>query len=291
MGRNCGASGVCSETDAVDIRVILQSTKTGNPISVLIPNEGSFQQRLCRTSEKSKLLAWFDSVKSAAWGCVDHSHPKNGPENIFLILGQTMTTECWISHLPSKSTCSIRFENLIHRLTLPSTTRPWIAYDLFPIGPGKGFKKFGGSSIPVSIFIDIVDASRPQSGSEELGLEFIHPAAIADAPRAGDFDIVFVHGLGGSARRTWTHPESRWFWPRGLVDKKGFQNARVLTFGYFSDWTKGLGPQSRLDLRDYALQLLDRLDLHRRENGEVWEFCYTLTVRNLRFLWRTAWGD
>src|SRR5271156_2450253 len=98
MGRNCCAPGViCPETEIVDIRIVLRSTKPGNPISVLIPNASTFQQRQCRTSEKSKLLAWFHSVETAAWAYVNTLVPKNGPENIFLILEQTMVSECWIS--------------------------------------------------------------------------------------------------------------------------------------------------------------------------------------------------
>ena len=252
-------------------------------MSVLIPKGDSFHRRQCRTSEKSDLLSWFHSVESTAWGLVDTMLAKDGPEAIFLILGQTMTSECWISHLPYKSTCSIYFENLIHRLTLPSNTTPWIAHDLFPVQPRRGFKPFGGTSVPVSIFIDVAKAPRPQAERGRLGLEVIHPSAIGNSPRGGDFDIVFVHGLGGSARGTWTHPETKWFWPNGLAVKKGFQNARVLTFGYISDWANVLGPQNRLDVMDYALQLLDGLELHYRENGQVREIGVKLTKKKPTF--------
>ena len=53
--------------------------------------------------------------------------------------------------------------------------------------------------------------------------------------------MVFVHGLGGGSRKTWskTGTESH-FWPANWLPKDpDFRNVRIHTFGYDSDWTKG----------------------------------------------------
>jgi hypothetical protein len=80
-------------------------------------------------------------------------------------------------------------------------------------------------------------------------------------------DIVFVHGLNGSPVGTWTHPQTKWFWPRELTSEEGFENVRVSTFGYNS--RSLLGAHCVLDLKDFAMQLLSQLDGHLRVNGQV----------------------
>ena len=65
--------------------------------------------------------------------------------------------------------------------------------------------------------------------------------------------IVAVHGLGGSAYKTWTDGKSLWlrdFLPRSVPE------ARVFTFGYNSSIAFG-GTASRID--DFATTLLERL--------------------------------
>jgi hypothetical protein len=49
-------------------------------------------------------------------------------------------------------------------------------------------------------------------------------------------DIVFVHGLTGNHKSTWTALESGVFWPRDLLPES-LPHCRILTFGYDSDWT------------------------------------------------------
>lgn len=76
-------------------------------------------------------------------------------------------------------------------------------------------------------------------------------------PREGDAavaDLVFVHGLAGGSQSTW----SKWknpalFWPKEwLPNDSDFENVRIHSFGYNSDWIK----DSTLNIHDFAKSLL-----------------------------------
>jgi serine/threonine protein kinase len=82
-------------------------------------------------------------------------------------------------------------------------------------------------------------------------------------------DIIFVHGFGGSAKGTWTHPKSRGFWPLWLSKHKGLEHTRVLAFGYDSDIAYAQQPNGNLSLDSLANQLLTDLASHYFDNGEV----------------------
>lgn len=82
-----------------------------------------------------------------------------------------------------------------------------------------------------------------------LGLNTLfepHEAAIAD--------LVFVHGLGGGSRSTWTKsgdPSLYWI-QEWLPNEPGFRDVRIHSFGYNSNWDK----QSVLNVHDFAKSLL-----------------------------------
>ena len=67
-------------------------------------------------------------------------------------------------------------------------------------------------------------------------------------------DIVFVHGLGGGSKSTWTKSsEASLFWPQEwLPADAGFGDVRIHSFGYNSNWTK----ESILNVHDFARALL-----------------------------------
>ena len=81
--------------------------------------------------------------------------------------------------------------------------------------------------------------------------------------------IVFVHGLGGSAKETWTHYPSKIFWPTLLHEDDRFANVRISTFGYDADFKNIFAAKNVLGIPDFAKQLLDVLDLHYDEYGDV----------------------
>jgi hypothetical protein len=83
-------------------------------------------------------------------------------------------------------------------------------------------------------------------------------------------NIIFVHGLGGSAVGTWTEAESDSLWPLWLSEIKGLENARIMTFGYDSAWNNIWKTSNVLDISDFAKQLVHDLWLHYLEHGDVY---------------------
>jgi hypothetical protein len=74
-------------------------------------------------------------------------------------------------------------------------------------------------------------------------------------------NLVFVHGLGGSALGTWTHPQSKTCLLNLLYEDERFANLRIATFGYNADFKDVLMPSNALGITDFARQLLDGLDI------------------------------
>lgn len=83
-----------------------------------------------------------------------------------------------------------------------------------------------------------------------LGLTTVHnPSESAIA------ELVFVHGLGGGSRSTWSK-EPDLFWPQvWLPQDNAFRDVRIHTFGYKSNWDR----TSTLNIHDFAKSLLGSL--------------------------------
>ncbi|KAE8331929.1 hypothetical protein BDV39DRAFT_217846 [Aspergillus sergii] len=86
-----------------------------------------------------------------------------------------------------------------------------------------------------------------------LGLNLLH------APLQTHIELVFVHGLGGGSRKTWSKSNSiSHYWPQVWLPKDpAFQHVRVHSFGYNSDWTKG--KDNCLNIHHFAKSLLGEL--------------------------------
>lgn len=99
-------------------------------------------------------------------------------------------------------------------------------------------------------------SSSPSRGGQHapldpLGLQTVYQPAISSG------DIVFVHGLGGSAWRTWSwEREIANFWPHWLPDDLDFSSFRISTFGYNAMFK---GAATNLDIIDFAKDLLLQL--------------------------------
>ncbi|KAF3040675.1 hypothetical protein E8E12_003674 [Didymella heteroderae] len=97
------------------------------------------------------------------------------------------------------------------------------------------------------------------------GLEICHDNDQAVA------DIVFVHGLTGNRRSTWTDKHTKIFWPKDLLGSDQLPPTRILSYGYDADvahfWA--LASQNRIgeharNLVNALAQLRDRSDTERR---------------------------
>jgi hypothetical protein len=133
------------------------------------------------------------------------------------------------------------------------------------------------------------DAELPAEDTKDgnrFGLEILYqPEA---APRKL-VQIIFVHGLGGSKRGTWTHSKEN-FWPPWLPDEKGLENVRIATFGYNSTFNV-LAPNTNLSIPTFANQLLFSMGQLAYRHGSV-KSCnnYELIVNRVRlFSWRIVW--
>lgn len=81
-----------------------------------------------------------------------------------------------------------------------------------------------------------------------LGLNTLHEPSHAIA------DLIFVHGLGGGSRSTWTKDNNpSLYWPQmWLPNDVAFLDVRIHSFGYNSNWEK----ESVLNIHDFAKSLL-----------------------------------
>ncbi|KAL2065695.1 hypothetical protein VTL71DRAFT_3365 [Oculimacula yallundae] len=86
-----------------------------------------------------------------------------------------------------------------------------------------------------------------------LGLNLLY------APAEPLIDFIFVHGLGGGSRKTWSKSASvKDFWPQEwLPQDRAFINVRIHSFGYDSDWTKG--KVNFLNIRHFGKSLLGQM--------------------------------
>ncbi|KAL8816847.1 MAG: hypothetical protein Q9223_004212 [Gallowayella weberi] len=86
---------------------------------------------------------------------------------------------------------------------------------------------------------------------DQLGLHLIYDKEDALG------ELIFVHGLGGSAIKTWSWKrDTANFWPAWLNDDEELHKFRVFTFGYNSNF-KGGG--TNLNIMDFAKDLLFHL--------------------------------
>ena len=93
------------------------------------------------------------------------------------------------------------------------------------------------------------------SNRDSFGLEVIHQ------PKGSrSVHLIFIHGLRGGSRRTWTsHGETKTFWPLEFLPlEPQFADARILTFGYSSDH-RDTGGRLDILLLDVAERLLHDL--------------------------------
>lgn len=100
-----------------------------------------------------------------------------------------------------------------------------------------------------------------QDSDDTLGLSLIHGDSESDA------DIIFVHGLGGSSRKTWSwerQPEN--FWPAWIRHEDGLSHFRVFSYGYNASFRDSKNP---LSILDFSKGLLVRMKTFAGRQGVV----------------------
>jgi pimeloyl-ACP methyl ester carboxylesterase len=92
---------------------------------------------------------------------------------------------------------------------------------------------------------------------DSLGLHTLYDPT----PNSTIADIIFIHGLGGHSRKTWSSSSAPGsFWPQDwLPFEPGFENVRIHSFGYKADWGKRWQQQSILNIHDFAESLIGGL--------------------------------
>ena len=78
--------------------------------------------------------------------------------------------------------------------------------------------------------------------------------------------IVFVHGLRGHRRNTWT--KDNVCWPEQLLSKEeALAHVRILAFGYDANVINAMGRASLNSLFDHSINLLNELFRVRRQDA------------------------
>jgi hypothetical protein len=112
------------------------------------------------------------------------------------------------------------------------------------------------SAIPAERIDDTADAF---IGPYGLNLLYAPPVPL--------LNFIFVHGLRGGSRKTWSKTSnSLSYWPKEWLPRDpAFKNVRIFSFGYNSDW--GDRKDSVLNIHDFGKSLLSEI----RNSTEIME--------------------
>ncbi|RFU31053.1 hypothetical protein B7463_g5277, partial [Scytalidium lignicola] len=79
-------------------------------------------------------------------------------------------------------------------------------------------------------------------------------------------NLIFVHGLGGSSKETWSYNRDVTnFWLPWLAKEVGFSNTRIFTFGYKPSFAEGT---TNLSIFNFAKDLLIQTQMYQNEDKE-----------------------
>jgi WD40 repeat protein len=89
--------------------------------------------------------------------------------------------------------------------------------------------------------------------ADPLGLSVVH-----EPDSTPSVDIIFVHGLGGTSRQTWSkNRDPALFWPgEWLPYETGISAARIMSFGYNAHFSSMADRNNKLNISDFAKDLL-----------------------------------
>ena len=130
----------------------------------------------------------------------------------------------------------------------------------------SGASRSALSSLPPS---PIVTTNHTRQRSADRRADPLGLNVVFEPETSPSLDIIFVHGLGGTSRQTWSkNRDPELFWPqKWLPLEPDIQSARVLTFGYNAHfWSSGPGSISRIS--DFAKDLLYGMRFSQGENSK-----------------------
>ena len=93
----------------------------------------------------------------------------------------------------------------------------------------------------------------PAGEEKELFAEYDAGFSHARAVSLKHRSIVFLHGLNGGRKHTWTHEESQSYWPLDFL-AQDIPDVRIMTMGYGA--RAGVGRNSAATFRDYGIEVL-----------------------------------
>lgn len=80
-------------------------------MSILVPGQDNLVHRACVDAEYYDLLDWFSAVEMKAWVAANSYFAANRPKRLFLVTGQTLTSEYSITHKEGLANeCEIHLE-------------------------------------------------------------------------------------------------------------------------------------------------------------------------------------
>ncbi|KAJ4345272.1 uncharacterized protein N0V89_011402 [Didymosphaeria variabile] len=112
------------------------------------------------------------------------------------------------------------------------------------------------------------DTSAPGKAPQEP--EDRHPnvlrdniTVLYDKGKESTIDIVFVHGWNGHPETTWTHSDTKFFWPWDL--RKHFPDARVMVYGYDVEFSPNMQSKVIELIEGPAITLIRSLEDRRQK--------------------------
>lgn len=100
---------------------------------------------------------------------------------------------------------------------------------------------------------------KPEPEVQRLGLTILHPTTKSNQTVTPVADVVFVHGMGGHPRNSWSHRDNKTFWPGQLLPADQ-SNLRIMTYGYGSAPTRGyFQPANKMNISDHGSLFLNAL--------------------------------
>jgi len=111
-----------------------------------------------------------------------------------------------------------------------------------------------------------VDSEVLVQGLAPITAEWVHHLAYRYISSTSEWSIIFVHGLRGHRRKTWT--KDNVCWPQELLSKEdSLSHIRVLTLGYDANIVNPDGHASLNTLFHHSINLVQELSRVRRKDA------------------------